>query len=235
MSEVAIIKVHNKRIEEKTSKVTDKAFQMLHIGDSENNEYSGLVKENTYIPSLGENIELTYQDLDTFNSIINIKPIIEDEREMTTTKKETQTAALETEANSVEVTGTAFYAHIKYADTKGEYSKGEFKLDLGISKDAKPKLEALGLEVKNKGDIKGDFITVKSKFRPVVTLTTAEGTRDLEEGEIPLIGNGSKVSVRGKLYNNKSKTMNGGRRLLGLNTLKIEELVVYEDKTVKIS
>lgn len=216
MADEALILVKERRFEDKESK--GKAFQMVHIKDHANETYSGLVTEDLIVPTQGETTKVIFQDLGNYKSIIRFEST---EEKITMAEKKEPTSALE-------VKGTVYYAHVKYPDTKGEFSKGDFKLDLSVSANVKTALLDLGLAVKNKGDTKGDFITVRSKFRPVVYLDGEE----VKEENIPLIGNGTEAVVKGYLYPNKAPS--GGKKLLGLNTLSISKLVPYEDKTIRL-
>jgi len=127
------------------------------------------------------------------------------------------------------ITGTIFYAHVKERDTKGLYPTNAYKLDLSIDDAHKAKLEAIGVQVKNKGDEKGNFVTLKSKnYQPKVV--TPDGVL-LTESEIPLIGNGSTATITVSLYDNSAaniKAGKGGAKLLGLNKIELTSLVAYQ-------
>lgn len=139
------------------------------------------------------------------------------------------------------VKGKAFWSHIKERDTKGEYPSNAFKLDLSIDVEHKKSLQKLGVQIKNKGNELGDFVTLKSKnFQPQVILpdgtpclrdTVDEEGNIVAVGNIPLIGNGSEVTITASLYNNTPaniKAGKGGEKCLGMSTIQLHTLVPYE-------
>lgn len=213
MAEVKTVYVKQVVLETRVSMVNQKEYQNMYIEDTNGNDYSGLVKNGLTIPEPNDKIEITYQQLNGCNSIINIKEV------NNMTKKTTGKTA----EKYFKVKGISYYAHIKEPDTKGKYPTNKYKLDLGVSETTKKVLEGLGVEVKNKGDEKGDYVTLKSGFKP--TVLDEEGN---EVNDVPLIGNGSQVIVTTSLYDNKAPQ--GGEKCLGINSVQLVSLVSYEAK-----
>src|SRR5690349_2630587 len=102
---------------------------------------------------------------------------------------------------SLVISGKAYWAKIKEGQ---QDEKGVFSMDVTVDKDTKAKLKALKVEIKNK-DVKdadfnrenpdkfqrpmrGDFVTVKSRFPAKVVNASKEDINDT-------IGNGSEVNV----------------------------------------
>lgn len=235
MASEAFTKVRDIRIETKVAKGTDREYQTIAITGHDGTVYKGLVgKDSTKVPEKNDHLHMVYQDLNGYNSIIKYEQApspwsgagetIKEENKMAPTSKENKESK-----TALEISGTIYYAHIKYPDTKGEFSKGDYKLDLSVSDTTKKALQDLGVDVKNKGDVKGNFITVRSKYKP---LTKDSEGNELKEDEVPLIGNGSTGTVRGTLYANKGKF--GGQQILGLSELKITKLIPYEGKEIKL-
>lgn len=125
------------------------------------------------------------------------------------------------------VRGTIYYAHVKEKDTKGLYPSNAYKLDLSIDDEHVKALTALGVQIKNKGDEKGNFVTLKSKeYQPRV-----KGVNGEDITGQTLIGNGSTATITTMLYDNTEANVRagkGGKKLLGLGTIQLENLVEYQ-------
>ena len=101
------------------------------------------------------------------------------------------------------ISGTAFWASITSPNTTFD-SDGVWTIDVG-NLDAKNKKIASndGLIVKNKGDDRGDFVTIKRKVRRKDgNLNTAPDVVDAQKRKIigTLVGNGSGVNVLYSTY-----------------------------------
>jgi|SRR6185437_6798910 len=192
--------------------------QTTIIGD-DGKSYNGL---NIELPEIGSTLEITYQDVRGFNSIISLK-------EVTTmaTKKQTTTATTSetTAPASVTFKGTLYYAYIKEPEKKignKKYASGKYLAEIAISDNTAQQLEGFGIDVKNVGDEKGNFVRARSSTQPVVQ---DENGNRLDN--IPLIGNGTTAKVTCGIYKNGASQ--GGENCLGLNTIKILELVEFNN------
>lgn len=131
-----------------------------------------------------------------------------------------------TDSKFFRIKGKIFYAHLKEPETKGLYPSNAYKLDLSIDDAHVEALTSKGVQIKNKGDEKGNFVTLKSKnFQPKVLG---------EQGEVldpvPLVGNGSEATITVSLYDNTEANVRagkGGSKLLGLSTVHLTKLVDY--------
>ena len=99
------------------------------------------------------------------------------------------------------ISGTAFWAHVispnlRFAERDGD---GEWSIDVANLDDLnKKKAQNNGLTIKNKGDEKGDFVTIRRKVRNKKGgLNRAPNVVDSQRRLITdtMIGNGSKVNV----------------------------------------
>jgi hypothetical protein len=124
---------------------------------------------------------------------------------------------------TVTVKATIFWAQL---NRKNELS-GKYQVDLGcLSDKAVEALENLGVDVHNKGDDRGNFVTCKS--------TNAIRAYDPDNNEYDLedvsIGNGSKAIAVVGYYEWTFKNKKG--RSANLKRLKVTELVEYENEAV---
>jgi len=119
--------------------------------------------------------------------------------------------------NVLKIQATAFWFSFL---EKNEMSD-KYQVDVSqLSEEQVDRLEGLGINVKNKGDDRGYFITAKSvKFAPRVE--DIDGFQQTDP-----VGNGSKVTfiVKPYDYNFKGKTGVG----VGLQKARVDELVAYE-------
>ncbi len=130
------------------------------------------------------------------------------------------------------ISGKIFYLQ---ARTPNELS-GKYQADLAIDTDTAVKLRQLGIDIKNKGDDRGDFVTLKA------SATLKDGTErkgpkilDIDKNEIPediLIGNGSDVKVITHAFSWKFKGKTGTS--LGLDTVQVLNLVQYIPKSARL-
>jgi len=119
------------------------------------------------------------------------------------------------------ITGKLHYAHIKEKDTKGKFPTNKYKTDLIVDTNTAKNLAKLGVLVKTREGVNGQFVTMKSTFQP--TVTDLDGNQVVD---IPLMGNGTEVLATVALYDNKAP--NGGKKCLGMNAVQIQNLVQYE-------
>ena len=96
------------------------------------------------------------------------------------------------------IKGTAYWAHVVAPNTKF-VTDGEWSVDVGNLDATNKKIaQSDGLSIKNKGDEKGDFITVKRRVKwKDGALKTAPKIMDAQKNVVldTLIGNGSEVNV----------------------------------------
>ncbi len=105
-----------------------------------------------------------------------------------------------------------------FLDKRNEMSD-KYQVDLGnLSEKAVNALEMLGVSVRNKGDDRGDYITVKSEY-PIEPEFAGD---PVDSG---LIGNGSKASAAISTYDWQFKGKSG--RSPSLKKLRITEVAVY--------
>ena len=129
-------------------------------------------------------------------------------------------------ANIVPVAATVYWANLN----KINEMSGKYQVDLGnLSEKAVNALEMLGVSVNNKGDDRGDFITVKSTYPidPEFVNTDA-----VDSG---MIGNGTKANVAISYYDWEFRGKKG--RSPSIKKMRITELAVYgkeEDEAVLI-
>lgn len=222
MAKVTEFNVDNVQIQLKKSGFTDKEYKEIGIMDGFGNIYKGILTEQFIIPEIGQKVEIVFQEVThlgrekPYNSIVTIKTLNKEVKAMSNKKAPTTDKYFK-------IKGTLFYAHIKEPDTKGKFPTNKYKVDLSVSESTKKALQELGVEVKNKGDDKGDFVVLKSSYRP--TVLDPEGNILVD---VPLIGNGSIATITVSLYENKAP--NGGKNCLGFNTVALEKLVSYEAK-----
>lgn len=123
-------------------------------------------------------------------------------------------------SNSIAVACEIYWG---FFDRKNDMS-GKYQVDLcNLSPKAVAALEELGLKVRNKGDEKGDFITVKSNnpihlnFKP-----------DVDPVDPDMVGNGTKANVSLSYYDWNFNGKKG--RSPSLKKLLVTELNVFEGK-----
>jgi hypothetical protein len=103
--------------------------------------------------------------------------------------------------NSIKfVSGKAYWASLSAPNTTYE---PVWCIDVTVDEKTKVELESIGLNVQNKGDEKGDFIKIKRKvMKPDGTEREAPNVVDSKRNpwDKSLIGNGSDVNVKFKVY-----------------------------------
>jgi hypothetical protein len=125
------------------------------------------------------------------------------------------------------ISGQAYWAHVIAPNTKFN-PDGEWSIEIcNLNAKNKKVAEADGLTIKNKGDERGDFVTLKQyarskdgSFRPMTV-------KDSERNVFPSskrIGNGSTVNAS---YFPKPYTQYGGGVKGYLNAVQVVDLVEY--------
>ena len=125
------------------------------------------------------------------------------------------------------ISGDAYWAHVITPNTKFN-PDGEWSIEVcNLNAKNKKVAEADGLTIKNKGDERGDFVTLKQyarskdgSFRPMTV-------KDSERNVFPSskrIGNGSTVNAS---YFPKPYTQYGGGVKGYLNAVQVVDLVEY--------
>jgi hypothetical protein len=115
--------------------------------------------------------------------------------------------------------GQAYWASVR----KPNEMSGKLQMDVGnMDKDSLALLKKADIPTKNKGDERGDFITLKGspQYPPKVT--------DSQNNQLPepvQIGNGSKVKVPFQPYDWDFKGKTGTS--IGLNSVMILEMVIF--------
>ena len=118
--------------------------------------------------------------------------------------------------NVVKIQATAFWFSFL---EKNEMSE-KYQVDVSqLSEEQVDRLEGMGINVKNKGDDRGYFVTAKSsKYPPKVE--DVDGFKQTDP-----VGNGSKCTfiIKPYDYNFKGKTGVG----VGLSKVRVDDLVVF--------
>jgi len=126
------------------------------------------------------------------------------------------------------ISGTAYWAAITNPNTTFD-SDGVWCVDVAdLDKKALDLIKKDGLSIKNKGDARGDFITIKRKVRRKDgSLNRAPDLVDGQKRTMTntLIGNGSKVNVHYTTYEWEFKGRQGVSA--DLRAVQVTELVPY--------
>ena len=126
--------------------------------------------------------------------------------------------------------GKAYWASVVSPNTTFD-EDGVYSVDLAVDADNKKKAEAEGLSIKNKGDDRGDFVTIKRKAKrkdgnPNKAPDVMDGMkRPLQN---TLIGNGSDVNVLFKTYEWTHKPTGRSGKSADLQAIQVLNLVAYE-------
>ena len=126
--------------------------------------------------------------------------------------------------------GKAYWASVVSPNTTFD-EDGVYSVDLAVDADNKKKAEAEGLSIKNKGDDRGDFVTIKRKAKrkdgsPNKAPDVMDGMkRPLQN---TLIGNGSDVNVLFKTYEWTHKPTGRSGKSADLQAIQVINLVAYE-------
>ena len=126
------------------------------------------------------------------------------------------------------ISGTAYWASVITPNTKFD-ADGVWTIDVGNLDDLnKKKAQKDGLTVKNKGDEKDDFVTIKRKVRNAKgSMNRAPNVVDAQKRLITetMVGNGSKVNV---LYEPFEWNFGGKTGVSAdLRAVQVTELVPY--------
>lgn len=129
------------------------------------------------------------------------------------------------------ISGTAYWAKVHQPHYDQYNEKGIFSIDVTVDAKAKKQLQDLGLgpRIKNKGDERNDFITIKRKYtRKDGTKNSAPRVVDSKRTPVSpdiLIGNGSLVNVAFDTYDYDIK----GNKGVGssLKAVQVTKLVEY--------
>ena len=125
------------------------------------------------------------------------------------------------------ISGEAYWAHVITPNTKFN-SDGEWSIEIcNLNAKNKKVAEGDGLTIKNKGDERGDFVTLKQYARNKEGTFRPMSVKDSERNIFPSnkrIGNGSKVNAS---YFPKPYTQYGGGVKGYLNAVQVVDLVEY--------
>lgn len=129
------------------------------------------------------------------------------------------------------ISGTAYWAKVHQPHFDQYNEQGIFSIDVTVDAKTKKQLQDLGLgpRIKNKGDERNDFVTIKRKYtRKDGTKNSAPRVVDSKKTPISpdvLIGNGSKVNVAFDTYDYNV----GGNQGVGssLKAVQVTKLVEY--------
>ena len=128
------------------------------------------------------------------------------------------------------ISGTAYWAKVHQPHFDQYNELGIFSIDVTVDAKTKKQLQDLGLgpRIKNKGDERNDFITIKRKYtRKDGTKNSAPRVVDSKKTPISpddLIGNGSKVNVAFDTYDyNVGGNQGVGSSLKAVQVIKLIE------------
>lgn len=128
------------------------------------------------------------------------------------------------------ISGTAYWAKVHQPHFDQYNEQGIFSIDVTVDAKTKKQLQDLGLgpRIKNKGDERNDFITIKRKYtRKDGTKNSAPRVVDSKKTPISpddLIGNGSKVNVAFDTYDyNVGGNQGVGSSLKAVQVIKLIE------------
>jgi hypothetical protein len=132
--------------------------------------------------------------------------------------------------NMAVISGKAYWASVTNPNTTFD-ADGVWTIDVGnLDKKAIEQIKADGLTIKNKGDDRGDFVTIKRKVRRKDgQMNRAPELVDAQKRVMPstLIGNGSDVNVLYSTYDWEFKGRKGTSA--DLKSVQIANLVPYKD------
>ena len=128
------------------------------------------------------------------------------------------------------ISGTAYWAKVHQPHFDQYNEQGIFSIDVTVDAKTKKQLQDLGLgpRIKNKGDERNDFVTIKRKYtRKDGTKNSAPRVVDSKKTPISpddLIGNGSKVNVAFDTYDyNVGGNQGVGSSLKAVQVIKLIE------------
>lgn len=129
------------------------------------------------------------------------------------------------------INGTAYWAHITRPNTMFD-DAGTWSIDVGnLSDDVKAQVEEDGLTIKNKGDERGDFVTIKRNVQSKKgEQNSAPTVKDAQNKTVlnTLVGNGSIVNVQYQPYEWTFQKKSGVSA--DLRAVQIVDLVPYEEE-----
>ena len=126
--------------------------------------------------------------------------------------------------------GKAYWASVVTPNTTFD-EDGVYSIDLAVDEENKKSAVAEGLSIKNKGDERGDFVTIKRKAkRKDGSLNRAPDIMDNMKRPLQntLIGNGSTVNVLFKTYEWNHKPTNRSGKSADLQAVQVVNLIPYE-------
>ena len=126
--------------------------------------------------------------------------------------------------------GKAYWASVVTPNTTFD-EDGVYSIDLAVDEENKKSAVSEGLSIKNKGDERGDFVTIKRKAkRKDGSLNRAPDIMDNMKRPLQntLIGNGSTVNVLFKTYEWSHKPTNRSGKSADLQAVQVVNLIPYE-------
>ena len=126
--------------------------------------------------------------------------------------------------------GKAYWASVVTPNTTFD-EDGVYSIDLAVDEENKKSAVAEGLSIKNKGDDRGDFVTIKRKAkRKDGSPNKAPDIMDNMKSPLQntLIGNGSTVNVLFKTYEWSHKPTNRSGKSADLQAVQVVNLIPYE-------
>ena len=126
--------------------------------------------------------------------------------------------------------GKAYWASVVTPNTTFD-EDGVYSIDLAVDEENKKSAVSEGLSIKNKGDERGDFVTIKRKAkRKDGSLNRAPDIMDNMKRPLQntLIGNGSTVNVLFKTYEWNHKPTNRSGKSADLQAVQVVNLIPYE-------
>ena len=126
--------------------------------------------------------------------------------------------------------GKEYWASVVTPNTTFD-EDGVYSIHLAVDEENKKSAVAEGLSIKNKGDERGDFVTIKRKAKRKDG--SANKAPDVMDGmkrplQNTLIGNGSTVNVLFKTYEWNHKPTNRSGKSADLQAVQVVNLIPYE-------
>jgi len=123
------------------------------------------------------------------------------------------------------LSGKCHYASVVEPNTTFEPT---WQIDIALDKESKKLVEAAGLSIKNKGDDRGDYVTLKRKvLRKDGSRRRAPSVKDSQNNpwDSKLIGNGSTVNVKALPFDWSYAGKTG--RSADLTAVQVVDLIEY--------
>ncbi len=117
------------------------------------------------------------------------------------------------------VQGTLYWAHVRKPNPISD--REQYTAVLALNDSDTTRLKELGANIQNKGDERGNYVTMKSTFAPRIV----DAKKKEMDGKV-LIGNGTKANVVIHVYEWSYAKKKGVS--IGMDVIQVTELVTFE-------